>query len=458
MLAIPECLQFVATLVPYLIFIATWRLTFYSVNYAFMGIAEWGYNFINNVYEIHNKRNTSRIVDSLYALTSDTTEGRYNSSSTRGKERAAALKLLLEELSDNEDYYYTLPSDDVALDLTDRKNLETIVTHLTAELRVGDRKVKPEFGILRLIEWINNQYRLDKGREPKAWDEVLPMTIVLECYGEDMFFNDKELLEFVKDAESEELTHRLGMLAKYKTELFLLMVNRLTKDNSAERQELLKIIDEPTYIPSGIKTWAMWQQIKYWVNAQLPTTWANARTQKRTLQRIYGYYADHFEAEIESRKQKGENISKESEVERKTRVILRHIEGMKRLSNALGGDYILRDILDALIETGFESTLSGGKGLAKADIENKLEKDECLREMFSLIRDLKVFPTVSYINKDWYHGAKWNQKTSVLPYLIGQTILTIDGDHRAYYSGTDSIVSHLLEFFYLPGLGASIRL
>ena len=56
-----------------------------------------------------------------------------------------------------------------------------------------------------------------------------------------------------------------------------------------------------------------------------------------------------------------------------------------------------------------------------------------------------------------YHApGKWNQKVNVMPYLIGPVLLNLDGDHRANYGGQESLVSHLLEYFYLPSLGVSI--
>ncbi|HOY09258.1 MAG TPA: hypothetical protein PLB05_04185, partial [Candidatus Omnitrophota bacterium] len=48
-ISIPVVFKTVLLLMPYLLFVATWRLSFYAFNYLLMGIATWGYYFTNNV-------------------------------------------------------------------------------------------------------------------------------------------------------------------------------------------------------------------------------------------------------------------------------------------------------------------------------------------------------------------------------------------------------------------------
>ncbi|HOY09257.1 MAG TPA: hypothetical protein PLB05_04180, partial [Candidatus Omnitrophota bacterium] len=324
-----------------------------------MGIATWGYYFTNNVYEVNNKKKTKKIIKSIKSLLTDGTPGLMigkdtGKKKTRGQERLDSFNELLDEMTGDNDYYYFssqewgITAEDIAKENGIENKVSEIINAFSAKIKVGDEEVDAEAALLRIIEWINDQYRRDKGALASTWDEVLPFTAVVTAYAEDMFFDDDGLLKFNNDNDKKainqvEVTHRLGMMAKYKTELFLLMVQRLTTEGSEERKELLKMIKAPTYEPKGIKTWSIWPNIKYWANTQIGTTWVNVRSQKRTLRRVYCNYA----------KQLGVPEDRiEKEVERKIRVITRHVQGVNFIDQSLDGS--LREILDDIVAANYD--------------------------------------------------------------------------------------------------------
>ena len=141
-------------------------------------------------------------------------------------------------------------------------------------------------------------------------------------------------------------------------------------------QELFKMVKEPTYRPVGLTQWSIWPEIKNWANTQLPTGWANARTQKKTLDRIYGYWAEQM------------GVTDREEIERKIRVIDRNLISMHNLNMALAvvkkkdfNDIVTneegRDLLwDELVERKIINE-EGVVGLNFRIISENAEKEIC---------------------------------------------------------------------------------
>jgi uncharacterized protein YcbK (DUF882 family) len=654
----------VAHIIPILIFIETWRLSFYAVNYLLMSLAEKNYYVANNVYEL-NTKDTKKIIGRLMALFTDAAPANGTLYKTRGQERLASFVNNVDEMTSDEDGYFY--GDNIAADETSK--LTDVLTNLAGSLadsngdiqadKVAELKTQIEWfvsqlekpltitgeegqeyksksnkiaafltgeerqGLQKVIDYINHNYRTDKGANPSSWDQVIPMTTAIHGFSEDWYFtngelldvsrgnilkdqiikiggpvllnqlltkgillqdadntaevllnpernlNDEEIREIAKQAgvfdqdigidiakvraaledakhikksefkklngiggavfldnllyegilledknspeevflnpekefneadikaianqswvfakiwpmlvesrdskkESQEFTHRLGMLAKYKTELFLLMVKRLTTDDSTERNELLKMIDNPAYKPEGIEKWDIWPAITEWANRQLPTGYANAITQKHTLKRLYTYHAKMFEVP-----------NPEAAAEEKIRIMDRNLMGINELDKIFGGENgkspkngKLRELVDVLIETNYQSTYIAypdgtERGIkdpyaildAKAPANGKYDR-LMLKKLLDMIIKERLFP-VRLLNggvndnpliSENYHAAKWNQKTSILPYLIGPVILNLDADHRANYVDMEFVPNHLLEYNYLPGLATS---
>lgn len=510
MFEVPTFLKWALFGIPILIFIDTWRLSFYAVNYLLAGMAEHNYYVTNNVYELKTK-NTKKLAGRLMALFTDKAPAFGSMYATRGQERLDSFVNVVEEMTSDEDAYFY--ANNIAVDgkskLTDvlinlaqglydakgninqanaealKRELEAFVAQVNARVSVTDASGKvykasrhkagwlnslsvflageDRPGLQKLIDYVNHNYRLDKGADPLTWDHVLPMTLAIHGYGEDWYFTNNELLEAKKaEGESEEFTHRIGILARYRTELFLNMIRRLTAEGSNERAELLKMIDNPTYVPEGIKTWAMWPEITEWVNRQLPTGYNNSVTQKRTLQRLYMHYGRIFDVE-----------NPQFAAEEKIRVIDRNLMAMDALDKVLGGK--LREVVDVLLETNYTSTHivypdGTEKGIldpfalidAKAPADGKYDRIT-LRKMMDLVITDRLFPVrlmggglnTSPLAGENYHGAKWNQKTAILPFLVGPVLLNIDADHRGSYADMEFIANHLLEYHYMPGLATS---
>lgn len=552
-------------LIPILIFIDTWRLSFYAMNYFVSSLAVHNYYVANNVYEITNKSKLPQISQRLLSLFQDTTPALGVAYKTRGQERLASFINNVEEMTSDKDKY--LYAEDInkgkTAKLTDtltqlsnelvdengqivpakaielKDEIEAFVNRLSKPIVVSGVKAKrfESLGLQKLIDYVNHNYRMDKGATPRSWDHVIPTTIAIIGYGEDWYFTKGELLEVIdgsvsrtkiveligqdnldkllkrsvleegekpgtvkanpkfneneiqeilkeesiepskigpllkqsRDLQNEgvEFTHRLGMLARYKTELFLYMVNRLTKEGSKEREGLLKMIEDPTYVPEGIQEWDIWPEITEWANLQLPTGYANAVTQKRTMGRLYSYYGRIFGV-----------TDPKAAAEDKIRVIDRNLMAMNALDKVLKGK--LREMVDVLIETGYTATykeypdgktrgiqnpnqvvidnhsvLTGGDA-TKYDVK-------MLQTLLGLIINERLFPARlmggglndnPLVNEN-FHASKWNQKTAILPFLIGPVILNLDADHRTNYVDYEFLPNHLLEYNYLPGLAVS---
>ncbi|RKY40312.1 MAG: hypothetical protein DRP76_02230, partial [Candidatus Omnitrophota bacterium] len=476
-ISLPGLSQTIIKILAFLFFVDTFRWTFYSINYWIMGIHTSAYYRKWNVYEVHNRYRYKEIAKRLVALFTDTRPGWFNKESTRGKERIALFRKMIEEFSKEEDYHFVIYGETL-------EGLESLLSSIEAggigkeeaikkfteflkeisqdgEVEVDGMKVryKREHAYLRIINWINSQYRMDLGTLPFSMDEVLPSTVIINAYAEDPWFNKELLFEKTRDfpLNIRSLTVRLGILAKYRTELFIAMLEwlktkGLLKEEDEDYKELLKLIVKPDK-DIKISDKKIVNHILKWANYQLPSTWANARSARRTLEKIYTYFAEQFGVE---------DIKKE--VEKRIRVIYRHITSLELLDKALGGK--LRAYLYNLPEDKRE------KERIKNEIYNKIDealereiikkkKDaDALKAIVELIIEEGVFfawtkGRLGALEEE-YHGAKWNQLTSALPFIISLTALLVDADHHFYFDGLFGIVQHNLEYYYNPGLGATI--
>ncbi len=507
-----------------LIFFETWKLTLYATNSLFMGMATWSFNFTHNIYEVSNKRDHKKIIDRLYRMFTDNAPANGQLHQTRGQERIDSFLNALEEMTNNDEYKFNL---DLNLGEEIHRNLSRLMIPLfnsghlnqaaAQELRenitrfvhaLGQRKVfiedgvtykakKTEYlGLMRVMEFINGHYRLDKGGEPKTWKEALPMTRVTHGATEDYYYDAKGLLGNDMNSEKQEFTHRLGMLARDKTESFLLMVERLTAPGSQQRKELLRMISHPNH-PNRPDdrvgedrwrtwtAWPQWEEIEMWANMNLPTVYANTVSNSKTSYRHYAYYAKQF------RVAENNPAERQREVYSKFRIIDRHLNGMSALDIALGGRTEargpdgrvipaqmghLRGIADAFIATDYtgdtnhvtvhtgETIDVNGMLAAHASLPRAISSQRVLSKTYEVISKYRAYPGMVLnrtISTDWeyqenYHRSKWNQKASVLPFLIGPVLLNQDADQQSNYIDEEFMTSHLLEYFYLPGLAVSI--
>ncbi|MFC1675372.1 hypothetical protein ACFL1K_05775, partial [Candidatus Omnitrophota bacterium] len=449
MVTLPDFAVTMSKVLPWLLFVATWRLSFPAVNYFGQGLAELGHNWRNNIYEITKNRNLGQMEDRLVELFSDQTSGYLGAGKARGEERIASFNILLRHLSGAEEYYFALP-EGTHIDPV-RQRIRKVLDLATRKIIVSGCKVsKPQYyAIQQIREWINDEYRTDKADQPRSWDEILPMTISQQGYGEDLYFPfagaKKTLFNHEKGRDETELTHRLGSLAKYRREAFLLMVARLTSEGSLERDELLAVIKDPKYQPKDPTSWKNWKEIERWANNHLPTTWANARTTKRVNRDILRYYAEHFGV-----------TDIDEEVEAKIRVIPRHLKGLRDVNKKLGGN--LRALFDQLYINGYNR--AAVPGLSDEAIEEAYAGGDELasRYILELMIEEGLWPafTIGYPTYEEYHRAKWNQLTASLPFIIGPVLLLLDADHRSNFAGSRLTFDHLMEYYYNPGLGASI--
>ena len=84
--------------------------------------------------------------------------------------------------------------------------------------------------------------------------------------------------------------HRLGMLARCSTGRFIPMVNRLTCQGDAYRNQLLRLIDDPSYLPDAlVRTPRV--DIEQWANYHLPTLWGKAARIKRHFDARFEHWA-----------------------------------------------------------------------------------------------------------------------------------------------------------------------
>jgi hypothetical protein len=512
---VPAILQQLLHFSLILVFMETWRLTFPAMNYFISMIAEAFHNLAYNTYELNNTKKPQQIIDRLMTLMTYTAPANGSLYKIRGQENIAAFINVVKEMSSNTYFYADNKTADgrselsdvlttIAADLVDengdlranrvaqlQQEIEAFVAQAGQPVRVEETAEKTRTtkgsaitsasvgqerpALQHLIDYINNNFRQDKGADPMSWDHVIPLSISINGYAEDWYFNGQELLDVKKvEGETEEFTHRLGQLAHYKTEAFLRMVNHLTGRGSTERAELLKMIDDPVYVPAGIASWSMWPAIIEWANLQLPTGYANASSQLKTLKQIYTFYARLFNVP-----------DPEAAADEKIRVIDRNLLAMDALDRVLGGK--LREVVDALIETNYTSTYviypdGQTKGLEKEKLdalmakandkgeydvikaEDKKKYDRLMMtKLLDLITKDRLFPArilggglnTNPLDTENYHGAKWNQKTAVLPFLIGPVVLNLDADHRADYVGMFGLPNHLLDYHFLPGLAIS---
>lgn len=81
--------------------------------------------------------------------------------------------------------------------------------------------------------------------------------------------------------------HRLGMLAHSSTNLFLLMLKRFTIEGDAYRDQLLRLIDDPSYqLPDALVSESTQsRRIEQWANTHLPTLWSKTGKIKRYFDR-----------------------------------------------------------------------------------------------------------------------------------------------------------------------------
>lgn len=459
--AIPEFIQVMLKGVPYLLFMSTWLLSMYSFNYLFMGMAEFGYNWRNNVYELNNIRDTKKTKARLLALLTDKTKGLYGNPKypTRGEERAASFINVVVELTGTDRGYHLGQKDvDYVTPFLNKATLRDAVNRLIDDMSKpltipGHKPIEREFALLRIQKYINKQYRLDKGLEPLTKEEVLPLTVVNTGYGEDFFYTKDQLFKFASDANTKDLMHRIGMLAQYKRELYVTMVLNIVPKH--EQDEFWSVIKNPLYIPKNISELTI-EKMEIWANTQLPTVWSNTRSNQLVLNDIYSYYARMFDVE-----------KPQEWVHSKVRVINRLLMGLHELNNVLGDK--LREIVDVLVETDYQhtmivdSTTQTVRGMAEDKINELLAKNLSQQKLFELIRHDRVIPVRLYgggVSTDFdkaenYHGAKWNQKTAIMPYLLGPVLLNLDADHRVSYSGMESVVAHILEYYYQQSLAVT---
>jgi len=504
---------------PMLIFIDTWRLTFYAVNYLFMAVAGRAEYTYNNLYEVRTK-GVGNIVRHLSVMFMDNTASlgtRYN---TRGQERLTSfIEALIDMMSPERGRLYLKNESanggmlagmtdadkeqgvlwDIARDLQGdkkarkdaRKRLEielwSILDQVTTAVEVeniagkkfgehlknnfvvrGWRRLidgKSSLGLLALTVFINHNYRFDKGADAFSLNHALPITTMIPGHDEDWYFTNKELLGFGTENEVEEFTHRLGMLAKYKTEAFLYMVERLTAPKSVQRDELLKMINNPTHVPTvpaHITQWANWLDIREWANLNLPTAYANSLTQSRVLKSKYENYAHIFGLDQQQAKAFGHHS---------VRIVDRVLGATHELNKILGGR--LREVVDTLVRTDYDPVANAVlindlyRAVLTAPSDDKYDQ-VTFTKMLDLIICERVLPIYLYssnrrkgtigedplLNEN-YHRAKWNQKTALLPFIVGPVLLNLDTDHRTSYIDTEFINNHLLEYHYLPGLAVS---
>jgi hypothetical protein len=193
---LPKEFRFFLFLAPILIFISTWRLTFYSMNYFTMLVGEWAENWRNNVYEVVKNSDISKMKTTLlYLLIDDDTNGYFAHRQKRRQERADSFNILLKHLSSGDEYYYNLPAgtqitEDEMNDkhLLERK-IDRILQDASRTIEVGGYKIKhPQHAVQTIREWINDEFRTDKADELRSWDAVLPLTVSIQGFTEEAYF------------------------------------------------------------------------------------------------------------------------------------------------------------------------------------------------------------------------------------------------------------------------------
>ncbi|OQX79651.1 MAG: hypothetical protein B6D56_06675, partial [Candidatus Omnitrophica bacterium 4484_70.1] len=456
MYMLPSILRMILEALPWLIFIATWRLSLYSVNYLFMAIVQGIENWKNNVYEVV-RNDTRKIKKRLVALFLDETPAYFKRHKTRGQELIDDFNILLKELKE-----LGLLDKEYKIDYQDAKSEEILLNKIDEIIQASLIKIKGyekynknNLVIQRIREWINEHYRIDKADEPRNKTELIPLSVGIAGFREDIYFGFDDLLKYKDD----DVTHRLGLLARYKNYIFIKMVENFVTDFS-QQEELLKLIENPTYqlknIPEVLK-----KKIEIWANIHLQTVWNNARTAKirhRDILKNY-YYQFYTDEELN-------NVNIDEEIENKIRVFPRHIQSLQIIDKALNGRF--REFIDYLIENNWnldkakefivENILKKNKNEVK-DFEEAVEQlglGRSLKELLKLIVKEKLWLTMVKDSTEQYHGAKWSAFTASLPHLIGPFILTVDADHRFYHPGSRFTYTHLMEAYLNPGLGASI--
>ncbi|MGA2089948.1 MAG: hypothetical protein ABSH12_00610 [Endomicrobiales bacterium] len=455
---------------PWLIFIATWRLGFSAFNYLTGFIATMFDKWRKNVWEISSNNHPKQFVDTLYDLFSDKTPGYFNPNKLRGQERLDSFNFLLKELSNPQRYNFFLAPGTQITEQDFNTNLhgriEEIIKEITKPIdRPGRKAVPTDYALQHVREWINGEYRTDRPAEPQSLDEILPLTIVDNGYGEASYYTWGDDIWGVKEGDT---THRMGMLARYRTEFFLKMVESVIGKGNPTYDDFLKMIDDPTYVPAAVKdehalSDDQKNEMARWVSSHIASTWTNVRTMSLVHKDVLNYYLDQFGEESlrqwakNSVGEQAKNMSneqlREKFIQSHLRVIEREIVVNQAIDKAIKNNTgsTLRASFDQFVKQGYDRT-----GIAAFTEENLAKMDAKQRAVLEVMLDEGIWPAFVLGPTEQFHGAKWNQLTTTFFYNLGPMQFNIDADHRASISGSRFIFAMVGHYLTDPRVGSTV--
>ncbi|MCX5693775.1 MAG: (d)CMP kinase, partial [Candidatus Omnitrophica bacterium] len=461
-LYIPEWIRIIIKIIPYLVFFETFRLSPYAISYFMKGIAEAVYNRKNDVYHVRPFWKTGRIGHHLYR----TFVGIEKNVKTVREDLVEEFKLELEDMRGNDDdsYEYTITS----------AEYNKLISLLDKLADISEREFAREFAKIiinngsffkgvfkwnltrmqevkaRIVYWMNNKYRLD-APAPVLYSRFMPaVDVIINTANEDGWYTRQDLN--TADVKTKgEITTRLGMLARFKPELWECLLRKLEELGVPEEDK--KTLKELTRHPERevVLSEATWDVVVKFGNYHLPTGWANALTFTK-MRRSYVFRLERM------------GYTKREAEEQAVEMVRIIYRWAVKLCNA--------EVKTVKAQAAGKVTSSLRKYLylqeyrnSGNDVEQYIrnvsdftdEQKEALR--LAVSKDVMLIWTRLNVpgkeNEVLWKG-KYNHMTQATPYLIGQTSFLADADHHCRLEGIWHMPEAGLEFLLNPRLGSSV--
>ncbi|MFA5099363.1 MAG: hypothetical protein WC547_00575, partial [Candidatus Omnitrophota bacterium] len=471
---IPPLVGTLLKIIPYLILFETVRLTPYAVHYFVKAILTRFDDRKNDVYHV-NPAKSVPAGKALYSLLTDsrkTVYAAYAPELTRGQERIAGLKVLLNDLHGDDDTSYDATMSDEQYkklnDLLERindKNAEQFADEFTSiipdDLGFFQAVFKTALTTnhlikIRIIRWINDEYRLDRPGAPLTQRFLATQSISINAAKETIYLTRKELNAANK--EDDEITTRLGMLAMDKPEIWNGLVKKVGDRLIAQgvssdiiKNDLKQLRALPEHPDRKLDlSEAAWQIVELWANYNLPTGWVNVLT----LTKVRDEYARRLEI-MGLSKAEAQAQSKEM-----VRIMYRLSFGLKTIEDRtvqqVNAGWLKSNLRRYFYLREFERNTRSSympieEYVAKAGYTPNSPEGVILK----LAAEKDIF-LVWHRTDELVHGAKYSQFTPLTPFLIGQVTLFLDADHQHRYENIRFMPEAALTYWYDTRLGASI--